>query len=135
MSENAVMYAAVYDDTGTALADLDAFEQLHTQKLLGDFDAAVVDKEDGHPHIVKRVDRPRIHVIPELVGAGVLKRKELHELADELGENEAALVVVGEPTLEKGFDQAVTHAAKTMQHEFDTATDALAEELKQGEKS
>jgi hypothetical protein len=135
MSENAVMYAAVYDDTGTALADLDAFEQLHTQKLLGDFDAAVVDKEDGHPHIVKRVDRPRIHVIPELVGAGVLKRKELHELADELGENEAALVVVGEPTLEKGFDQAVTHAAKTMQHEFDTATDALAEELKQGDKS
>ena len=135
MTENAVMYAAVYDDAGAAVADLDALEQIHSQQVLGDYDAAVVDKEDGHPHIVKRVDRPRIHVIPELVGAGVLKRKELHELADELGENEAALVVVGEPTLEKGFDQAVTHAAKTMQHEFDTATDALAEELKQGDKS
>ena len=135
MAQNAMLYTAVYDDTVTALGDLDAFEQLHKQQFVGDYDAAVVDKEDGQPHIVRRVDRPRIHVIPELLGAGTLKRKELHELADALAENEAALVVVGEPTLEKGFDQAVTHAAKTMQHEFDTATDALAEELKQGEKS
>ena len=134
MAQNAMLYTAVYDNTESALADLDAFEQLHREQVLGDYDAAVVDKEDGHPHIVKRVDRPRIHVIPELLGAGTLKRKELHELADELRENEAALVVVGEPTLEKGFDQAVTHAAKTMEHEFDTATDALAEELKQGSK-
>jgi hypothetical protein len=135
MAQNAMLYGAVYDDKNSALADLDAFEQLHEQQLLGDYDAAVVDNEDGQPHIVKRVDRPRIHVIPELLGAGTLKRKELHALADELGADEAALVVVGEPTLEKGFDQAVTHAAKTMEHEFDTATDALAEELKQDSKS
>ena len=135
MAQNAMLYTAVYDDTLTALADLDAFEQLHNQQLLGDYDAAVVDKEDGQPHIIRRVERPRIHIIPELLGTGTLKRKELHELADGLGENEAALVVVGEATLEKGFDQAVTHAAKKAEHEFDTATDALAEELKQSSKS
>ena len=135
MSQNAMLYTAVYDDAVSALADLDAFEQLHSQQFLGDYDAAVVDKEDGQPHIVRRVDRPRIHVIPELLGAGTLKRKELHQFAEALGENEAALVVVGEATLEAGFDQAVTHAAKKIEHEFDTATDALAEELKPGSKS
>jgi hypothetical protein len=135
MAQNAMLYTAVYDDTVSALADLDAFEQLHNDQFLGDYDAAVVDKEDGQPHIVKRVDRPRVHVIPELLGKGTLKRKELHELANALSDDEAALVVVGESTLEKGFDQAVTHAAKKAEYEFDTATDALAEELKQGSKS
>jgi hypothetical protein len=54
-SENAVLYAAaVYTDVEGALSDLGAFQQLHKDEMLGKYDAAVIDKQEGKPHIVKR---------------------------------------------------------------------------------
>jgi hypothetical protein len=70
-----VVYAAAYDSVGTALADLDAIEQLHKDEMIGQYDAAVIDKEDGKPHVVKRMDRPHIRVIPEWFGGGTLPRQ------------------------------------------------------------
>ena len=32
--------------------------------MIGKFDAAVIDQQDGKPHIVKRMDRSRLRVIP-----------------------------------------------------------------------
>ena len=87
---NMVLYSAVYDDVDDALSDLDAIEQLHEDSMIGKFDAAVVDRENGQPHIVKRIDRPRIRVIPEAFGSGTLRRKELKEAASELSANQAA---------------------------------------------
>jgi uncharacterized membrane protein len=129
MADNMVVYTAVYDDVDGALADLDALEHLHEDKMIGKYDAAVVDKEDGKPHIVKRMDRPRVRMIPEMVGAGTLPRKDLKEAAQELTSSEAGLIVVGEPTLDKGFDEAVTRASKVAKHSFDATTDELASEL------
>jgi hypothetical protein len=97
--------------------------------LIGKYDAAVIDQENGKPHIVKRVDRPRIEALPELIGAGVLPRGELRDAAKGLDPGEAALIVVGEPTLEKGFDKAVTHANKVAKESFDAEADQLADEL------
>ena len=34
-SEDAVLYAAVYNEADSALADLDAFEQLHKAQVIG----------------------------------------------------------------------------------------------------
>ena len=48
-----------------ALDDLAPIEQLHEDSVVGKFDAAVVDQESGKPHIVKRMDRPRVRVVPE----------------------------------------------------------------------
>jgi hypothetical protein len=48
------------------------------------------------------MDRPHIRVIPEWFGGGALPRKELHEAADQLTSNQAGLIAVGEPTIEKG---------------------------------
>ena len=127
---NTALYVAVYDSVDAAKADLDAVEQLHQDDLVGKFDAAVVDNENGTPHIVKRLDRPRIRVIPEELGLGPLSRKELKEAAAELSGNQAALIMVGEPTLDKAFDKAVTRAAKTVKQTVDTTTDELARELK-----
>ena len=73
MAEN-LLYTAVYGKVQDALDDLDAIEQLHKDEIIGKFDAAVIDKEDGKPHIVKRVDHPRIRVIPEMFGGGALPR-------------------------------------------------------------
>jgi hypothetical protein len=74
-----VVYAAAYGTAAPALADLDAVEQLHKDEMIGQYDAAVIDKEDGKPHVVKRMDRPHIRVIPEWFGGGTVPRKEFHE--------------------------------------------------------
>ena len=124
------LYAAVYDDVSLALDDLNAIEELHKESMIGKFDAAVIENENGEPHIVKRMDRPRFRVIPEIFGGGTLPRKELHDAAQELSSSQAGLIVVGEPTIEKGFDKAVTRAAKIIKHEVDATTDEIADELK-----
>jgi len=135
MAENMVLYTAVYENVTAALDDLDALEQLHEDELIGKYDAAVIDKENGEPHIVKRVDRPRIRAIPEMFGGGTLPRKELKEAAQELTSDEAGLIVVGEPTLEKGFDKAITRTARIVKRSVDATTDELVSELREALKS
>lgn len=125
------VYIAVYDSVEAATSDLNDIEQLHKDDLVGIYDAAVVDEQNGKPHIVKRADRPRIRVIPEDLGFGPLSRKELKGAAAELGANEAGLIVIGEPTIEKALDEAVTRATKTLKQTVDATTDELAAEMKQ----
>ena len=129
-----VLYAASYDSVPAAMTALDDIEQLHKDQMIGKYDAAVIDKEDGKPHIVKRMDRPGIRVIPEWFGGGALPRKELHEAAEALTANEAGLVVAGEPTIEKALDNALTGAAKVVKHELDATTDEIAGELQEALK-
>jgi len=129
MADNMVLYTAVYENVNDALADLDAIEQLHDDSIIGKYDAAVIDQEDGEPHIVKRIDRPRIRVIPEAFNAGALPRDQLKDAARELSPDQAGLVVAGEPTLDKGFDKAVTKAAKVVKRSLDATTDEVASEL------
>ena len=128
-SEHAVLYTAVYSDVDAAGADLDAFEQLHKTEMVGKHDAAVIDKENDKPHIVKRADHPAIRVIPEWLGTGTLPRRELRDAAQALDSGEAALIVVGDPTLEKGFEKAVTRTSKIVKRDLNAATDELAREL------
>ena len=45
MADNSIGFTAVYDDVDSALADLDALDNLHDDKVLGKYDAAVVDLE------------------------------------------------------------------------------------------
>ena len=130
-------YVAVYDSVDSARADLDAIEQLHKDDLIGTFDAAIVDKENGKPHIVKRMARPMVRILPDVLGDDFawLPYDELHEGAALLNASEAGLIVVGEPTLEKGFDEAVTHATKTLKHVLNATADELAKELKEAGKT
>ena len=130
-----VLYAASYESASAAMTALDDVEQLHKDQLIGKYDAAVIDKEDGKPRIVKRMDRPGIRVIPEWFGGGALPRKELHEAAEALTANAAGLIVVGEPTIEKALDKALTGAAKVVKHEVDATTDQIAGELQEALKS
>jgi len=130
-----VVYAAAYENVTQALAALDAIEQLHKDELIGSFDAAVIDKENGKPHVVKRMDRPRVRIIPEWFGGGTLPRKELHEVAEGLTASEAGLIVVGEPTIEKALDKAIGDAAKVTKRNVDASTDEIASELREALKS
>jgi len=128
------LYTAVYESVPPALEDLDAIEELHKESIIGKYDAAVIDQEEGKPHIVKRMDRPRVRVIPEMFGGGALPRKELKEAAQELTSDQAGLIVIGEPTIEKAFDKAVTRAAKVVKHSVDATSDEIASELKEALK-
>src|SRR4249920_3844229 len=125
-----VVYAAAYETAEAALADLDAIEQLHKDELIGQYDAAVIDKENGKPHVVKRLDRPGIRVIPEWFGGGALPRKELREAAEELTADQAGLLVVsGDPVVEKALDKALAGAAKVAKHKVDATIDQVTSEL------
>jgi hypothetical protein len=124
-----VVYGATYESLADAMADLDAVEQLHKDKVVGSFDAAVIDKEDGKPHIAKRMDRPWVRVIPEWFGGGTLPRKDLHDVAEELTANQVGLIAVGEPTIEKALDKALTGAAKVVKRTVDATTDEITSEL------
>jgi hypothetical protein len=130
-TDSMLLYTAIYGDVNDALSDLDSIDGLHKEDLIGKFDAAVIDEENGEPHIVKRMDRPRVRIIPEAFGGGTLRRKELHEAAQQLGPDQSALIVAGEPTLEKGFDKAVTKADKVIKRTVDATTDQVAEEMRE----
>jgi hypothetical protein len=129
------LYTAAYDSVAAALAALDAIEQLHKDEMIGKYDAAVIDEENGKPHIAKRMDRPRVRVVPEWFGGGTLPRKELYEAAGELTANQAGLIAVGEPTIEKGVDKALTGAAKVVKRTVDATTDEITSELQEALKS
>ena len=130
-----LVYAAAYETVDAALADLDAIEQLHKDEMIGQYDAAVIDQENGKPHVVKRMDRPHMRVIPEWFGGGTLPRKELHEAAEQLTANQAGLIAVGEPTIEKGLDQALTKASKVVKRTVEGTTDQITSELQEALKS
>jgi hypothetical protein len=117
------------------MTDLAAIEQLHKDEVIGKYDAAVIDQENGKPHIVKRMDRPGVRVIPEWFGGGTLPRKELHEAAQELTGAQAGLVAVGEPTIEQAVDKALTSANKVVKRTVDATADEIASELQEALKS
>ena len=137
MAEKKTMdvYAASYDTVPAALDALDAIEQLHKDAMIGSYDAAVIDKENGKPHIAKRMDRPRVRVIPEAFGGGALPRKELKQAAAELTANQAGLIVVGEPTIGKGISKALETADKVVTATVDADVDEITSELQEALKS
>ena len=130
-NQNLILYTAVYPSVTDALADLDGIEQLHKDEVIGKYDAAVIDKKGDKPHIAKRKDRPRIQIIPEAFGGGKLPRKELKEAAQELTSDQAGLIVVGEPTIEKAVDKAIKGTAKVVKRSLDATTDEIASELQE----
>jgi hypothetical protein len=132
--EVVIVYAAAYETVEAAVADMNAIEQLHKDEMIGRYDAAVIDKEDHRPRIVKRMDRPHLRVIPEWFGGGSLPRKELYEAAEHLTLLEAGLIVVGEPTIEKGLDMALTKASKVVKRTVEATTDEITSELQEALK-
>jgi hypothetical protein len=129
-----VVYAVAYPTVAAAEAVLNAIEHLHKDEVLGTYDAAVIDKEDGKPHVVKRMDRPHIRVIPEWFGGGALPRKELNEAAEELVADEAGLIVVGQATIEPALDKALSGAAKVVKREMEASIDQITRELQEAFK-
>jgi hypothetical protein len=132
--EFVVVYAAAYPTVAAARAVLDTIEHLHRSEVDGTYDAAVIDKEGGKPHVVKRLDHPHTRVIPEWFGGGALTRKELDEAAKELAADEAGLIVIGEATIEPALDKVFTGNAKVVKREIAATIDQITSELQEAFK-
>ena len=130
--EYVVIYAATYPDVAAAQAAMDTIEHLG-KEVAGTYDAAVVDKENGKAHVVKRMDHPHVRIIPEWFGGGALTRKELNEAAEELLAAEAGLIVVGNASIEPALDKALT-GTKVVKREMEATIDQITSELQEAFK-
>ena len=109
--------------------------------------AVLTKNEEGKVEIVDKIEKPTQHggwaglavgaaiglifppsvLVSGLVGAGAgalighleggMSRSDLNEIGDMLEESEAALIVVGEMTIERAVDEAIEHAKKDMKKE------------------
>ncbi len=94
----------------------------------------MIDKENGKARVVKRLGHPRVRVIPERFGGGVLTRKELNEAAEELLADEAGLIVVGQATIEPALDKVLTGTVKVFKREIEGTIDQISSELQEAFK-
>ena len=74
----------------------------------------MIDKENGKPHVVKRIDHPHVRFLPEWFARGTLTRQELNDAAEELLADQAGLIVVGSATIEPALDKALAGTAKVV---------------------
>jgi uncharacterized membrane protein len=147
--ESMFLYAGEYDTVEDAKADLELLKQLHREKFVGTYDAAVLTKnEDGKVEVVDKIEKPTQRggwaglavgaaiglifppsiLVSGLVGAGAgalighlrdgMSNSDLEEVGEMLDESEAALIVVGEATIERGVDEAIKRAKKEMKKEI-----------------
>lgn len=165
MSDRPVfVYAATYSSADDAWADYDILLDLHAEKLVGTYDAAVVNKDrDGKVHVHKH-EKATQHGAwggiavgalvgalfpPSIVGAAAvggvvgglgghfrkgLSRSDAKELGEMLDGGEAALVVIGESRVEEQLDKAFTRARRSFEKEVDADSKEFKKELEVAEK-
>ena len=148
------LYAAIYDDVDAARADYEAVLDLHAVGLVGTFDSAVIEKEDGKVRVHK-TEKPTQHgawtgiavgavagilfppsIVATAAAGGVaggvighlwkgLSRGDLKDLGEALDEGDAALIVIGESKVEEQVEKAVKRAKKVIEKEIDAEADEL----------
>jgi uncharacterized membrane protein len=165
MSDNPVfVYEATYPSTDDAWADYDALLELHAEKLVGTYDAAVIDKDaNGKVHVHKHekatqhggwggiavgalvgVLFPPSVVGAAAVGGGVgalgghfrkgLSRSDVKELGETLEAGEASLLVIGESRVKEQLEKTATRAEKSIEKEMDADSKDFERDLAQAQK-
>jgi uncharacterized membrane protein len=165
MSDRPVfIYAATYSSTDDAWGDYDILLELHAEKLVGTYDAAVINKdENGKVHVHKHEKATQhgawggiavgalVGVLfpPSVLGAAAvggvvgglgghfkkgISRSDAKELGEMLDGGEAALVVIGESRVEEQLDKALTRAVRSFEKEVDADSKEFKQELEAAEK-
>jgi uncharacterized membrane protein len=153
------LYVATYGSDSDAKADEEVVKQLYHDKIIGTYDAAVVNKDaEGKVHI-KRTEKPTEHgaEIGAVAGivAGVLfppfllvdaaigavagglighfrkgmAHKDLQEVGDLLNDSSAALIVVGESRLDEALNKELKRATKQVEKQLMVDTKEFNKEL------
>jgi uncharacterized membrane protein len=166
-TDGVFIYIGTYASEVDAKADYEVVKELHSMGAVGTYDAAVVTKDDsGKVHVNKDETTTRhgawggagvgalvgILFPPSIIGSALvgaaiggvsghlwkgMSRADVKEFGDAIDSGEAALVVVGETTiesyLEKAQLKAQTQVAKELQidkRDVDQAVQEAAKSMK-----
>jgi uncharacterized membrane protein len=158
------LFIGTYPDKESARLDYDVVKDLHLAGAVGTYDAAVVTKsESGKIHVNKDETTTR-HLawggiaVGALVGilfppsiiataavggavGGVsghlwkgMSRSDVKELGDLIDNGEAALIVIGESTLQDAIEKAELRAQKHIARELKVNSKDLDAAVEEGEK-
>jgi uncharacterized membrane protein len=147
--EAVFIYIGTYPSKAAAEADYDVVKDLHAVGAVGSYDAAVVTKDDDgkvHEHKDEMATRhggwggaavgaligclfPPAFIAATATGAAIgavsghlwrgMSRKDCKELGDIIDDGQAALVIVGESTIEQAVEKAELKAEKQVAKELD----------------
>ena len=145
------IFIGTYPNEGAALADYDIIKDLHKAGAVGTYDAAVVKKDlGGNVHVNKDETAtrhgawggaaagavvgllfPPSIIASAAVGAAVgaigghlwrgMSRSDVKEFGDIIDEGQAALVIVGESTVEQAVQKAQLKAEKRIAKQLDVS--------------
>jgi uncharacterized membrane protein len=166
-TDGVFIFVGTYASEVDARADYDKVKDLHAAGAVGTFDAAVVTKDDkGRVHVNKDETTtrhgawggaaagalvgilfPPSIIASTLVGAAVggvsghlwkgMSRTDIKEFGDVIDEGEAALVIVGQSTVqaavEKAGLKAQNHVAKELEVDKGHIDDAVQSAAKEAE--
>ncbi|MGP0108488.1 MAG: DUF1269 domain-containing protein [Acidimicrobiales bacterium] len=158
------LYLGTYPDEVSARADYDVVKDLHAVGAVGTYDAAVVTKDvDGKVHVNKDEMATRhggwggaaagavlgILFPPSIIGTAIvggaiggvsghlwrgMSRADVKELGDVIDAGEAALLIVGESTIEDAIDKADLKAEKHVAKEINANAKEVDKEVKEAAK-
>jgi uncharacterized membrane protein len=147
------VFVGAYDSEDEARADYELVKGLHALDAIGSYDAAVVTKDDnGKVHVNKDETTtrhgawggagvgalvgllfPPSIVVTAVAGAALggvsghlwkgLSRSDVKAFGDVIDAGQAALVVVGQSTIEDALDKATKKAEKKIAKQLDVSVD------------
>ena len=152
-ADGMIMFAAQYGDLEDAKIDFQGIKELHKEKLIGRYDAALFTKTDkGKVKIIDTDESFRARgatagalggailglIFPPtllLIGGGAalgavighvalgIPRGDIKEVGDMLDEGEAGIILVGEMTVQEFADRLMKKAAKVSEKQIDVNAD------------
>jgi len=147
-ADGVFLYLGTYPDEASARADYDIVKDLHLAEAVGTYDAAVVTKDEhGRVHVNKDematrhggwgglaagavigILFPPSIIATAIVGGAIggvsghlwrgMSRSDVKELGDVIDTGQAALLIIGESTIEAALDKAELKAAKHVAKEL-----------------
>ena len=158
------LFLGVYGNPVDAAADLEIVRALHTDGVIGTYDAAVAVKQVDGSVTVEKHEKPTQHgawtgiavgaVVgilfpPSILGMAAvgglsgglighfwkgMSRKDVTELGEALDTGEALLIVVGKDKLQAELDKAGLKAQKQLEKQIDMDRKELDAEIGEAEK-
>ena len=158
------LFIGTYPSEAAARADYDDVKELHSAGAVGTYDAAVVTKDDaGKVHVNKDETATRhgawggaavgavvgILFPPAVIGSAVvgaavggvsghlwrgMSRADVKELGELIDAGQAALVIVGESTLQDALDKAELKAEKRVAKQLDVSAKDVDAAVQQAAK-
>jgi uncharacterized membrane protein len=164
-SDGVFIFIGTYPDEATARRDYDVVKDLHTVGAVGTYDASVVTKDaKGKVHVNKDETATRhgtwggaaagavvgILFPPAVLGAAAvgaavggvgghlwrgMSRADVKEMGDVIDTGQAALVIVGESTLQAALDKAGLKAEKQVAKQLDLKSKDVDKAVQDAEKT